>query len=136
MRKKYFLIAGIVWLVLIGVGLYFYNKPHTSTANERPDVTIDAADLYGQYQQDENAANKKFLDKIILVKGKIADIEHGGKSVSVQLEGNPTGGGINCSLSSGEHETELPAKGSTVSIKGKCSGLLMDVNMVDCVIVK
>ncbi|HEX4852044.1 MAG TPA: hypothetical protein VFV08_14615 [Puia sp.] len=136
MRKKYFLIAGLIWLVLIGFGLYFYNKPHTSTANERADVLIEAADLFSQYQQDENAANKKFLDKIILVKGKVADVEHGGKVISVQLEGNISGGGINCSLSPNENETKLPAKGSTVSIKGKCSGLLIDVNLVDCVIVK
>lgn len=135
MRKKYFLVAGIIWLVLIGIGLYLYNKPHTSTASERPDVTINAADLYGQYQRDENAANKKFLDKIILVKGKIADIQHGGNSTSVQLEGN-AGGGVNCSLSANEKESNLPAKGATVSIKGKCSGLLIDVNLVDCVVVK
>jgi len=78
MRKKYFLIAGLIWLVLAGLGLYYYDKPHANAGSKTTDIDISAVDLFNQYQKDESAANKKFLDKIIEVKGTITDIQKAG----------------------------------------------------------
>ena len=134
MKKKYFLVAGIIWIVLAGFGLYFYNKPHTSAASMSADIRIDAGDLYDQYQKDEAAGNKKFLDKIVEVKGRVADTHQEGNATNIQLESGNPAGGINCSIYNGGDKIQLPAKGSTVTVKGKCSGFLVDVNLVDCVI--
>lgn len=134
MKKKYFLIAGIIWVVLAGFGLYFYNKPHASAANMETDIRIDAADFYSQFQKDENAGNKKFLDKIVEVKGKIADIHHEGNVTNIQLDSGNPAGGINCSIYGNGDNFQLPSKGSVITIKGKCAGFLMDVNLVDCVV--
>jgi len=135
MRKKYFLFAGIVWLVLAGLGLYYYDKPHTSAGGKSTDVSISAIDLFNQYQQDESVANKKFLDKIIEVQGKVTDVQQSGKTVSIQLDGGASTAGINCSITQhSDQKIQLPEKGSSVKIKGRCAGMLMDVNLVDCVI--
>jgi|SRR6516225_4100401 hypothetical protein len=134
MRKKYIVIAAIIWILLVLAGLYFYNKPHRSAASLDPDIRVEAVDLYGQFQINESIANKKFMDKIIEVKGKVADIQQSGNTTSIQLDGGSPGGGINCSLSGSVSNSSLPAKGALVAIKGRCSGFLMDVNLVDCVI--
>jgi hypothetical protein len=134
MRKKYLLIAGIIWALLIGMGLYVYYKPHTSVANARPDIIVDAAVLFQDFQQDEVAANKKYLDKIIEVKGIISESTVSPGTSSVQLHAGDGPGGINCSLSNSETRTQIPVKGSLITVKGKCSGFLMDVTLVDCVI--
>lgn len=131
MRKKIFFIAGIVCLILAVTALYFYNKPHQNAGSLSTDVSIDAVDLYNQYQKDEAAANKKFLDKIIEVKGMVTDVQQSGNTASVQLGAGEAMGGINCSLTG---KTALPSKGARITVKGKCSGMLMDVNLVDCVI--
>ncbi len=135
MARKYFLIAGIVWLVLVAFGLYYYNKPRTAASDLETDARIDAVDLYGQYQKDENASNRKFLGKIIEVKGKVTNLQQSGNTTSILLDGGSSSGGINCSITNND-SIQLPAKGSTVTVKGKCSGFLMDVNLSDCAVEK
>jgi|SRR5882724_7962471 len=136
MKKKYFLFAGIIWLVLAGLGLYYYDKPHLNAGEKTTEITISAVDLYNQYQQDEAVANKKFLDKIIEVQGTITDIQRSANVISIQLNGGSAAAGINCSIAThnDNNKISLPEKGATINIKGKCAGMLMDVNLVDCVI--
>jgi len=136
MHKKYFLIAGIIWLVLAGLGLYYYDKPHANAGDKTTDISITAVELYNLYHKDEAAANKKFLDKIIEVKGTITDVQRSGNITSIQLDGGTAAAGINCNMADQNEnkKIQLPVKGSTVMIKGRCSGMLMDVNLVDCVI--
>lgn len=135
MRKKYFFIAGIVLLCLAGWLLYKYQLPRTNIANKTADVTIVAMDIYSQYQKDEPSSNKKFLDKIIEVKGEVADVQQTDTTMSVQLKGGEMGG-INCSVNMAHKRMTLPIKGSTITIKGLCTGYIMDVNLVDCVLEK
>ncbi len=136
MKKKYFVIAGIVWLILIlaGIAWYWYDKPHRDASGIKPALTIDAVELYNQYQHDENAANKRFLDKVIEVKGTVSDVQQSSGITSLLLDAGQPAGGVNCSFSNNGSKKPLPSKGSQVTIKGKCSGMLMDVNLVDCVI--
>ena len=132
MRRKYLLIAVLVWALLLAVGLYVYNKPHSSAAHATPDYSLSATDLYQQFQQDEAVANQKYLDKIIEVKGTVAEVQHSGNSATIELREESAMGGINCSFTNLEHIIQIPSKGSLLTIKGKCSGFLMDVNLVDC----
>jgi tRNA_anti-like len=134
MRKKLILIAVIFLVLAMGLAYYFYTKPHSSAANQKTDVHINASELYEQFQRDESAANSRFTDKIIEVKGKVAEIQHTGIRTSLQLDAGVAMGGINCSLADSSPNLQVPPKGTLVTIKGKCSGFLMDVNLVDCVI--
>jgi hypothetical protein len=134
MKKKYLLAGLIIWLLLLSGGLYYYFKPHRSAGNLQTDLAIDAATLYSDYAKDEATSNQKYMDKIIEVKGRITELHLEGKSRTVELDGGSPAGGINCSLSGMD---KLPAglrTGSLVTIKGRCSGFLADVNLVDCVI--
>ncbi|HTJ13218.1 MAG TPA: hypothetical protein VL547_14380 [Dinghuibacter sp.] len=134
MRKKYILIAGIVVLVLVaagaGWGWYLYNKPHQGVNSETASARLEAKNLYAAFQTDENKANGQYLGKVVEVKGKISAKTSG----SLQLScGDAATGGINCSLAPGQ---TLPGTDSSaiVTIKGRCTGYLMDVNLVDCII--
>jgi hypothetical protein len=139
MRKKYFFIAGIVLLCLAGWGYHQFQKPRANIADKTPDVTIDALGLYTQFQANELAANKSFLDKIIAVKGEITDVRQTDTTLSIQLKAAETGG-INCSVKidkSMDYQHILtPKKGAVVTIKGLCTGYLMDVDLVDCALEK
>lgn len=122
------------WALLIAMGLYLYYKPHASVAHATADVVIDAATLFREFQENEVNANKKYLDKIIEVKGAVSDIQQTPTTSSIQLHSGDAGGGINCSLSNSEGHIQIPSKGTLITVKGKCAGFLMDVNLVDCVI--
>ena len=136
MRRKYLVIAVLVWVLLIVMGLYFYNKPHSSMASIKPDYSLEATELYKQFQQDEAVANKKYLDKVIVVKGMVAEVQQSGTNATVELRGESSLGGVNCSFMNMKPNTQFTSKGSFLTIKGKCSGFLMDVNLVDCVVEK
>ncbi len=98
MRKKYILIAVLVWVLLIALGFYFYNKPHSNAANEKTDVVINAPELFQEFQRDETSANSQFVDKVIEVKGTVMEVQHSGIRTSLQLDAGNAAGGVNCSL--------------------------------------
>lgn len=134
MRKKIFLIIAIIIVFAIGYGFYLYYKPRADITNIKASVNITATDFYSQYQSNETSADKKYLDKIIEVKGIVADVQQTDSSLSVELKATDSGG-INCSITYNKSEKPIaPEKGTSITIKGRCSGFLMDVNLVDCVI--
>ncbi len=115
-------------------GFYLYNKPHKNVSSLKVSVSLTSKELCEQYQKDEAAADKIFLDKVIEVKGTVADIQHTDSTASVQLEGCASSGNINCSfVFNKEDQIQLPLKNSIINIKGRCTGFLADVNLVDCV---
>ncbi|GGA99964.1 OB-fold protein [Puia dinghuensis] len=135
-KKRTILWIGIpLLLLLIGLawGWHLYEKPHRSAAGETVDVTIDADTLYHQYQADEHTADQKYLGKVISVTGRLTEIQHTGNSVIWILSTQPGGGGINCQLFPGTKVDPEPKTGEKVTVKGRCTGFLMDVNLADCV---
>jgi hypothetical protein len=135
LKKKTILWLGILLLLLIGAGWawHLYNKPHSSAAGEYTDLSIAADSLYHQYQSDEKTADRKYTGKVIAVTGKLADIQHSGTVEIWILSAQADGGGVNCQLFAGTKPDREPRPGDLVTIKGRCTGFLMDVNMADCV---
>lgn len=136
MLKKILIFAGVIVLIFAAWGLYLYNKPHQSTKNEQPAETLTAAELYNQFAGNENAANQKFLNKIIEVRGKVSEAQKTDSTFSVLLDADAAGG-VNCNLSVSDNKLNLiPKPGDWVVIKGRCVGYIMDVNLNDCVFAK
>ena len=133
---KKILIALIV-LALIGAafGYYLYNKPVESLEHKKADVAISADQLLKEYESDEKAANDKYLGKIVEVSGKVIDItnEEGKKKVNLETS-NPISA-IICELE-GSGDTGNLKAGDDVKMKGKCTGYLSDVILVQSSIVK
>jgi len=137
MRKKDIFIAGITLLLLgMGYGWYWYHKPHTGVEGVKAMAHLDAVTLYGGFQKDETKADQQFVGQVLSVEGKVSQVSRTDSSMSLLLDcGNGSPGGINCSMARGEsNKMPEPEKGAKITIKGRCTGFLMDVNMVDCVI--
>jgi|KBSSwiStaDraftv2_1062776.scaffolds.fasta_scaffold1982298_2 hypothetical protein len=136
MRKIYFFGAGIVLLLLVVWGIQRAFRPHQNTASETADARVTATALYGEFSRDETEANKKWIGRVIEVTGHISSVTEAGNYLSVSL-GSGAGGGVICSLLKTDLKAgETPLEGQDVVIKGKCTGYLMDVTLVDCVLVK
>jgi hypothetical protein len=132
MNKKYLITGAILLLLIITWGLYQFNRPHTGTEGQHADYSLTAAELFDSFQKDEAAANKKYLGKVIEIRGMISSIQSSANNLSILIEASPTGG-VNCSCSNnGAGPFQNLKKGDTIAIKGRCTGFLMDVNLVDC----
>jgi len=137
MKVKLAIAAGsvIILIICVAVGWYIYNKPHQGVADIKPDVRITAADLYNDFQHDESLANKKYLNKVIEVTGAVSEVQNVNGSQIILISSGGDMGGISCQLANDENNKKVDIKKSaTITVKGKCSGFLMDVNLVDCVL--
>src|SRR3954470_16201153 len=136
MRKRIFFSVGILMLCIAAYAFYLYSKPHTSVADVTPAFTITAPDLYAAFAQNEAAANKQFVDKVVLVKGTVSDVSRTDSTLNIILESNNIAGGVSCNILA-KSTTEAAIKnGEPFSIKGRCTGFLADVMLADCAIEK
>lgn len=136
MRKKIFFSVGIVILCLAAYGFYLYTKPHTSVADVAPAYRIPATDLYAAYSQNEAEANKKYLDKVLLVTGTVDEVSRTDSTLTILLQSNDIAGGVSCNVTNNKEIATDIKKNTSISIKGRCSGFLADVSLADCAIEK
>lgn len=132
--KKALLAIGLLLIVALGVGYFIYNKPHENMHRKAPDYSMSATELFQEFEADEAAANEKYLDKVVEVRGEVQDIstdEQGITTVTLSTEGMF---GIICKLDElTDHSRTDFEVSEQVTFKGICTGMLMDVVLVRCV---
>lgn len=135
MKKKILLSLLILAVAGGSFGYYLFNKPHQSIADQDPDYKMESALLISNYEKDETAANQQYLGKVIEVIGTVSEktIDAKGK-INVTLAG-PDLAGIGCVFENTKgNQLASISEGQKIKIKGICTGVLMDVVLVDCVL--
>lgn len=134
--KKILIISIILLVGAAGIGLYLYNKPHKNMQRQKADFELEAAELYRAFEENETGANEKYLDKVIEVEGSIKEIvEENGKK-SIILHSDSALGGVICELDDfSEHEPVELNEGDQIRLRGICTGMLMDVVLVRCIVI-
>ncbi len=137
MKKKIFLALVLTVLGAAAFGFYLFNKPHQSIASDKPDFQLKSAAIIGEFETDENSANKKFNGKVIEVTGVVSEKTKDAQGkLNVTLQGEDIAG-IGCVFEpAAQAKAATLSEGQEVKIKGVCTGILMDVVMVDCVVVE
>ena len=125
-------------IVLFGViCIYIFFKPEKNLLKLKPDYKLTAIELFNEYSIDEEAANKIFLGKVIQVSGTIREINtEDSIYITVILETEDIFSGVNCVLNDkyASKQKEIII-GSEVTIKGECSGKLIDVVLNNCILI-
>lgn len=140
MRKWKKIIAAIIVMLLAGAsyGWFLYNKKPADTRHQAALAEISAVDLVKAYQKDEAAANRQYVDRLIIVSGKVsgAQVDADGHATVFIGTGDPLAS-VTCSFYNDEAKAvkEMPS-GSPVRIKGICTGLLTDVILNRCSLAK
>ncbi|THU39569.1 hypothetical protein FAM09_13790 [Niastella caeni] len=140
MRRWKKIVTAIVVMLLAGIlyGWYLYNKEPADTRQQAATVQIEASALVKTFLQNEAAANRQYVDKLIIVSGNIsgAHLEADGHATLFLETGDPLAV-VTCSFYNEEAATvkNIPV-GSVVSIKGICTGILTDVILNKCSLVK
>lgn len=135
----------IIALVILGgvvgaiIAYKMYNKPHRDISQEEPDYTYSSDELYNDYVSDEEAANAKYLDKVIQVSGPVDMVEiNQGGDINITLNAEEAMmGGVSATVDSRfKEQAESIEDGDQITLKCRCTGMLMDVVLVDCSIVE
>ncbi len=143
-RTKLFITIGIIALTGVIYGYQEYTRKNKDYLYADADFTISAKDFIREFEENENAANEKFLDKIIAVNDTIKDIIKDDEGFYTLMIGekNKTSS-VRCSMDPNHQtEVELLRMGNIITIKGACTGynqdelLGSDVILNHCVIEK
>lgn len=124
------LIAGIYgWLE--------YHRPQVNTADLAVAFNKSASQIVQEFEKNETTANALYNDKVLAIKGKIVQINITDTTQQIILAGAVSAGGIVCDFESNQRDQLKKLKiGSGVTVVGVCTGFLMDVVMVRCILNK
>lgn len=136
-RKSILIIVAIVVIVAIVsyAGWYIF-RPGDTNVKKKADFELSTAELVNAFEMNEEDANAKYLGKIIEVTGRIDDITIKDEVVSVTLKNEDDISGVICSFAQSSVSADNLKIGQTKSIKGVCSGYLLDVVLNKCTIVE
>ena len=123
-KLLYFLLA----LILIAIIGYFVllNLPKASIKGNDAAFTVTAANLYSEFESNEQTANQKYIGKTIIVEGVITEIDKDKNGSDVLfLKSENEINGILCTLEPGQ-SSDFQINQS-IRIKGLSTGFLQDV---------
>lgn len=134
---KKLLLIGVVIGIAGGSAAWWYvwHKPHAKVEDAKG-IAITATDLVKEYEADEKAADTKYLSSpskkvAIDVSGTVSETEtnqDGGLMVILDA-GDPMTG-VQCAM---REKNVTVTKGQQVTIRGFCSGKIMNVSLTDCI---
>jgi len=137
MKSKLFLAAGLILLLGGLIGYKMWNKPHMDISAAESFISVSAMELVQAFKEDETNANTRFLNKVITVSGKIASINQEHNQTILHLETEDPMALVICNLDPfSTHEKTEFVSGEPIQVKGVCSGMLTDVVIDRCVIIK
>ena len=131
-------LLSVFLFIIIGFGSLdeFENLDQSPkvTSDSNPSVTISASKLYKEYNENEIAADEKYKGKIIEVTGVIRDIGNDiMDNAYITLVGNEYFGDIQCYFNEKSVVAKL-SKGKRITVIGSCSGLMINVQINNCIV--
>jgi len=133
--KTVLIIVGFLFLAGAAAGFYMFNLKAKDMNRVKPDYVITATDLLKAFEGDEVSAAARYVGKTVEVTGEIAAVTPGEEnSLNVALKTGNDFSAVICTVPAGEAAGN-PEAGSQVTVRGECSGYLMDVLLKNCVII-
>jgi Tfp pilus assembly protein PilV len=126
-KKKWlrWIFLAIVAMALAGGAIFYYvmTAEFADTASEKPAYTISAMDLLTEFQQNDSAANKKYVEQILAVSGRVSEVEGVDTSATVKFVDSLTGSYLIFDFQSAtSRQAAALQPGDSVTLKGSCSG--------------
>ena len=125
----------------MALGIYTYteyNRKSSDLSNTKAIENTTAKALINIYSSEEDAANKKYLGKVIEVSGDILEVTNLQDTAFTILLGDTADmSRVSCTIDK-NHITAAKKYnvGSSVKVKGICTGYLMDIELNRCLIVE
>jgi hypothetical protein len=135
------LLFVVFFLAVAGIGaaLYLFNKFNKQADDllkVKPDFTITAVALQKEFEENETAASAKYVNRIIEVSGTVESVKPGENNVlNVSLKTGSDLSSVICTFPRAADASKLNS-GTQLTLRGECSGYLMDVLLNNCSVIK
>jgi hypothetical protein len=130
----------IIAILLVGgvgaaIALYLFQKPVASLESATPTATFTASALFDVFESNEVSAAEAYSGKVIEVSGTLAEImKNEDGSTTLVLSSEHPIYGVKCRLDPDFKLLNIPEEGSTVKLKGLCTGYNADVELNQSII--
>lgn len=136
-RRTILIIFSIVLLVVASISFwYVFRSSDTSVEKQNVDVEMSASELITSFESNEQEANNLYLGKVLRVNGTLNDISVEQDAVSLTLKEEGHMSGIICSFDPASVNAGSLQTGQPITVKGICTGYLLDVVMNKCSVVE
>ena len=137
--KPYIKIALFAVLIVVItatlVGLHKFNLKHPNTAKAKPDYVVTATVLQKEFEDNEVTASSKYVNKILEVNGTIASVTPADSThLNIALKTGSEMSSVICTFPAISGSPRFKS-GDEITLRGECSGFLMDVLLNNCAIV-
>ena len=134
--KILLVVVMFIGLAAILAALYMYNLKQTDMAKAKPDFVITATALQKEFEDNEAAASAKYISKIVEITGTVASVKPAENNiVNISLVTGSDLSSVICTFAAISDPSSVKA-GDVITIRGECSGFLMDVLLNNCAILK
>jgi hypothetical protein len=122
-KKKFLWMLFAVLAIAFGSILYVFNLKFADAKSEPSLFSVSAPALIEEFTKDADAANQKYVEKIVTVNGNVTSKEIVDSIVNIKMEDNLTGNYIIFAFQDQYmKEAKQIEQGDKVAIKGSCSG--------------
>lgn len=120
------LVSGLI-LAIAAAGIYWYiaTEKFSDTKDRKAAFSVNAIDFIREFRASDSAANKKYREKIIEIKGRVSELEApDSATINVKIVDTATGDYVIFAFQE-QHldEARTIKTGDSISIKGSCSGV-------------
>lgn len=133
-NKIRYLLAALLFAALVVIVLFkwAFRPSQSSVQDKKADISIGSAEIINHFYTNEDSANTLYLNKVILVSGVVESVSEKEQETTVYLKSANDPVGILCSFNKASFDIKPVKVGEIVTIKGVCTGYLMDVVLNKC----
>lgn len=128
-------VVSFIAISAILAALYMFNLKHTDMSKARPDFVVTSTVLQKEFEDNETSASAKYINKILEVSGNIASVAKAdSNTLNISLKTGSDISSVICTLTVFGDISDLK-EGEEITLRGECSGFLMDVLLNNCAII-
>lgn len=121
------MISSVILITSV-IAVFMYYKPHRSVKKEEAAFKLSVSELVDAFSKDETRANAQYAGKIIEVQGTLKEMILNDSTLILLMGDSTQMTGVSCYLQKDQRKKYTTLKrGETVSVKGICNGMLLDV---------
>ncbi len=135
MKRTFLILIAALVGITVSSCLNIFREADRDVSKKTADYELEAKALVESFEMHEDSANLRYLDKIVLVEGKVTTISEKEEVTTVYLKEDEDLTGVLCSFNPGSIDTKSLKVGDKIKVKGICSGYLLDVVLNRCSVV-